>query len=110
MHEVSARADAPPEEAIGAGSASGRNAEYADLDVEEPQQPRSRTALVVDLQSVISTQDGEVHPPKDSLWREMRVSDAIMAMWRRKILADIKLHSEMGSRLAAGYWRQVGNF
>jgi len=31
-------------------------------------------------------------------------------MWQRKILADIKLHAEMGSRLAAGYWRQVGNF
>ena len=40
----------------------------------------------------------------------MHVSDAIMTMWRRKILADIKLHAEMGSRLAAGYWRQVGNF
>ena len=34
-HEISARADAPPEEAIGAGSASGRNAECADPDVEE---------------------------------------------------------------------------
>merc|ERR1712046_262937 len=36
---------------------------------------------------------------------QMGVSDAIMATWRRKILADIKLHAEMGSRLAAGYWR-----
>ena len=59
------------------------------------------------MQFVISTQHGEVHPPKDSSRREMRVSYAIMTMWRRKILADIKLHAEMGSRLAAGYWRQV---
>jgi G:T-mismatch repair DNA endonuclease (very short patch repair protein) len=80
------------------------------LTWKKPQQLRSRPALVVDLQFVISTQHGEVHPPKDSSRREMHVSDAIMTMWRRKILADIKLHAEMGSRLAAGYWRQVGNF
>ena len=80
------------------------------LTWKKPQQQRSRPALVVDLQFVISTQHGEVHPPKDSSRREMHVSDAIMTMWRRKILADIKLHAEMGSRLAAGYWRQVGNF
>jgi len=29
----------------------------------KPQQPRSRPALVVDLQFVISTRGGEVHPP-----------------------------------------------
>ena len=80
------------------------------LTWKKPQQQRSRPALVVDLQFVISTQHGEVHPPKDSSRREMHVSDAIMMMRRRKILADIKLHAEMGSRLAAGYWRQVGNF
>ena len=80
------------------------------LTWKKPQQQRSRPALVVDLQFVISTQHGEVHPPKDSSRREMHVNDAIMTMWRRKILADIKLHAEMGSRLAAGYWRQVGNF
>ena len=74
------------------------------------QQQRLLPTLVVDLQFVISTQDGEMHPPKDSSRREMGVSDAITAMWRRKILADIKLHAEMGSRLAASYWRQVGNF
>ena len=71
----------------------------------KPQQQRSRPALEVDLQFVISTQDGELHPPKDSSRREMHVSDAIMTMWRRKILANIKLHAEMGSRLAARYWR-----
>ncbi len=82
------------------------------LTWKKPEQQRSRPALVVNLQFVNSTQDGEVRPPKDSSRRKKRVSDAIMATWRRKILVDIKfkLHVEMGSRLAAGYWRQVGNF
>jgi hypothetical protein len=80
------------------------------LTWKKAQQQRLRPTLVVDLQFVILTQDGEMQPPKDSSRREMGVSDAIMAMWRRKILADIKLHAEMGSRLAASYWRQVGNF
>ena len=82
----------------------------------KPQQQRSRPALVVDLQVVISTQDGEVHPSKDSSRREIHVSDAIMTTWRRKILADIKLHAVMrrwgaglppaiGARWATSRWR-----
>ena len=44
------------------------------LTWKKPQQQLSRPALVVDLQFVISTQDGEVHPPKDSSRREMHMN------------------------------------
>ena len=79
------------------------------LTWEKPKARHSRPTLTVDMQFALSTEHGEIHPPKDANRRELALDPATEATWRRMILSDIKAHAEKGRALAAGYWRQMGN-
>ena len=79
------------------------------LTWEKPKTRRSPPTLTVDMQFVLSTEHGEIHPPKDADRRELELDPETEATWRRMILSDIKAHAQKGRALAAGYWRQMGN-
>ncbi|EOD22671.1 hypothetical protein EMIHUDRAFT_240018 [Emiliania huxleyi CCMP1516] len=79
------------------------------LTWEKPKTRHSRPTLTVDMQFALSTEHGDLHPPKDANRRELALDPATEATWRRMILSDIKAHAEKGRALAAGYWRQMGN-
>lgn len=65
--------------------------------------------VYVNTMYVLSTDQGELHWPKDGQRREVFVANAEEEELRREILKDIKQLGEQGQPLSPAWWRQLGD-
>lgn len=64
--------------------------------------------LFVNGMYILVTEHGEIHWPKDEAGRELLFSAEVEAELRRAVLKDVRAMGQAGRKLAAGFWRQLG--
>ena len=79
-----------------------------DMEISWVREGLGREKLYVNFMFVLSDEDGEVHPPKDSKRNEIAFSQRESSEIRREILQDVLQMSQAEKPLGAQYFRQLG--
>ena len=64
--------------------------------------------LFVNLMYALIDEDGEIHPPKDTDRREMKLSSSLVSELRQQAAADLKEMESFGWPLSPAFLRQIG--
>ena len=70
---------------------------------------RGVAKLFINLNYILSDEDGELHPPKDSNRVEILLSPEEVSELRSQVATDAYLMGEKGLPLSASWWRQLLN-
>lgn len=62
----------------------------------------------INMMYVLIDQDGEIHPPKDSERREMKIESSLLVELKQQAASDLKLMAARGLPLSPAFYRQIG--
>ena len=73
------------------------------------EQSRGVAKLFINLNYILSDEDGELHPPKDINRLELLLSPEEVSELRSQVATDAYFMGEKGLPLSASWWRQIAN-